>query len=382
MLIRWLLLVSGCCLLLVGNVGCDKLPFGGAAKSNDDFADFDDFEEEDAPAFEGDAATAHTHGTADPHLAVPEEPQYTATPAELSVQLQVGSRFPLVKTIEQRLTQQLPSGPVVGHTRLELQMSLLVEEQREGSRRMSVRYHRVRYSQDLGGEQMHYDSDAPPPSIPAAALAYAGLRDNTFGFWLGPDNRVGELVGFQEFLRRCVAHVPADQRNTAWQQLSSLGSEDGIASFVDDSIGLLPNPSDPQLAGKSLQVGSTWEMRPSLSQAGRAGTRCMLKTLTPQMAEIALMGSIEPSNYVDEVRQLKLTIRGGQCSGTCTVDRQTGMPTRSRIDRFVDMVAQLADGTEIPQRKEVVTTVVAYLDQSATAAHQVTPAGFQVAPPR
>jgi len=357
--LRRIFLIAGWAVVAVGLVGCDKLPWGGGAQSNfdEEFADFADLDApKDDAAIGAEPATTNTgveFGT--------EAPITLPSASDLSLQLPVGARFPLVKTIEQRLTQQLKTGPVVGHSKLELQLSLLVEEQQDARRRIGVRYHRVRYWQDLGGEIVSYDSAAPPVITPPAALSFAGLKDNTFSFWLGPDNRVQELVGFNEFLRRCVAGVSLDQRQNVLNQLASLGSEDGLANFVDDSIGLLPNPADPQLAGQPLQVGSRWAV-PSKSSSG---TQCLLQELTPTTAQIALVGQISPSSYVDDIRQLKLTVQGGQCSGLCIVDRQTGMPTQSRIDRRVDMVAQLADGTEIPQRKEIVTTVMAFLEQGS-----------------
>lgn len=344
-------------LIGLGLTGCDKLPWGGSSQANfdDEFADFADL---DAPSGD-EPQTTSTTPDATGFDAASDAPITLGSAADLSLQLPVGTRFPLVKTIEQRLTQQLSTGPVIGQSKLELQLSLLVEEQQADRRRMGVRYHRVRYWQDLGGEIVSYDSASPPAMTPPAALSYAGLKDNTFSFWLGADNRVQELVGFNEFLRRCVANVPLDQRQNVLNQLASLGSEDGLANFVDDSIGLLPNPADPQLAGQPLQVGSRW----AAPAKGAAGMSCLLQELTPTTAQIALVGQVTPSNYVDDIRQLKLTVQGGQCSGLCIVDRKTGMPTQCRIDRRVDMVAQLADGTEIPQRKEIVTTVMAYLDQ-------------------
>ncbi|MBI1347470.1 hypothetical protein GC163_14420 [bacterium] len=343
-------------------LGCEKLPWGQSTSSTDDeFGDFADFDSEKETDREETAATdAPAYGQNDGNsagmLSLPSA-------ADLSLQLPVGARFPLVKTIEQRLTQQLSTGPVVGQSKLELQLSLLVEEQQAARRRIGVRYHRVRYWQDLGGEVVNYDSAAPPAITPPAALSYAGLKDNTFSFWLGPDNRVQELVGFNEFLRRCVANVPLDQRQNVLNQLSSLGSEDGLANFVDDSIGLLPNPADPQLAGQPLKIGSRWAVPSKMASA----TQCLLQELTPTNAQIAIVGQISPSNYVDDLRHIKLSVQGGQCSGLCIVDRKTGMPTQCRIDRQVDMVAQLADGTQIPQRKEIVTTVTAFLDQGTTA---------------
>lgn len=375
--VRWLIVVAGA--LLVGSMtGCDRLPFGRSSSTDDEFAEFDDFDATDEKSVElGDSSTAEGPGSAPAYeaAALPTSAQ------ELSPQLPVGARFPLIKTVQQRLIQQLPTGPVVGTTWLELRMSLLVENQRPDARLVSVRYHRVMYRQDLGGEAVQYDSDAPPGPVHPAAIAYTGLKDNTFSFWLGSDHRIVELVGFEEFLRRCVAPIPADQRNAAWLQLSALRSEDGLANFVDDSLGLLPKPNDPRLAGKPLDVGSTWELgTSSLIRTPGSGTRCVMKSLTADTAEISLMGMIEPSSYVDDIRKLKLFVKGGQCSGLCRVDRRTGIPTQSRVDRLIDMVAQLPDGTEIPQRKEVTTTVTAYLDQQPSSTPATASMGHATAP--
>jgi hypothetical protein len=354
------------------STGCDKLPFGKTAATtelDDEFADLD------TPA-----------GTDPQSSSEAPAPDLTAAPQDFALKLEVGQRFPLIKSIEQRLTQQLSSGPVVGHSRLELTLSLQVEELRGGHRRLGVRYHRVRFAQDLGGQYVEYDSSQPRGDIPAPALPYAGLKDNGFSFWLGPDNRVGELIGFPEFLQRCVSGLATDQRPQALAQLQSLRSDDGLANFVDDSIGLLPNPADPQFAGQPLKVGAVWQ-RAASAHSGGEGLRCLHKELSPQSAEISLIGAVPTAVYVDPAHQMKITIRGGQLSGACVVDRTTGMPTQSRIERSVDMVAQLADGTEIPQRKDVLTTVTAYLDQSAPAtggyvppANAIQPAGYQPPP--
>lgn len=369
---RWLPGVALLGLACLGFTGCDKLPFGQTAATSeldDEFADLD------APAGDDPQAASEAPAT-----------DLTAAPQDFAIKLEVGQRFPLVKAIEQRLSQQLSSGPVVGHSRLELTLSLQVEEVRGGHRRLGVRYHRVRYAQDLGGQYVEYDSSQPRGAIPAAALPYSGLKDNGFSFWLGPDNRVGELLGFPEFLQRCVSGLSAEQRPQALVQLQSLRSDDGLANFVDDSIGLLPNPADPQFAGQPLRVGSAWQ-RTASTQGSGDGLRCLLKELSSQSAEISLIGAVPAAVYVDPTHQMKITVRGGQLSGTCVVDRTTGMPTQSRIERSIDMVAQLADGTEIPQRKDVLTTVTAYLDQAAPTTigyaaptNAIQPAGYQPPP--
>lgn len=362
---RWLRTAAFLAFVGLLLTGCDKLPFGKSAATSeldDEFADLD-----------ADPKASAADADRDPSA------NLSAAAQEFALKLEVGQRFPLVKSIEQRLTQQLTSGPVVGHTRLELTMSLLVEELRGNYRKLGVRYHRVRYAQDLGGQFVEYDSANPSGQIPASATAYAGLKDNGFSFWLGPDNRVGEMVGFNEFLQRCVSGLPAEQRPQAYQQLQTLRSDDGLANFVDDSLGLLPNPADPQFAGQTLKVGSVWQRSAAAGATGEP-TRCLLKDLSAKSAEISLIGSIAPASYIDPVHQLKLTVRGGQFTGACVVDRTTGMPTQSRIERSMDMIAHLPDGTEIPQRKDVLTTVTAYLDQPAAPAAAYAPPSSGVQP--
>ena len=349
-------------------VGCEYLP-GGLSEQ----ADLED--DEFGELGDGTSETGVSEGDGFGSDAIPE----------LALKLELGQRFPLYKTVEQRLTQSLAGGVVTGHSRLDLQLSLVVEEVRDLRRRLGVRYHRVLYRQDLGGQTVEYNSDQPAASIPAEALPYAGLKDNGFSFWVGADNQVLEVVGFSEFLQRCVQHVAADQRPAVLMQLRAMRSDDGLANFVDDSIGLLPNPAAPQQQGRTLAAGSSWDLPArTVSVGGAVGggsvctMRCLLKELTETTAEIALVGSIGPSSSSDELRQIRLTVRGGQCSGACTVDRSTGMPTKSRVERTLDMIAQLPDGTEIPQRKEVITTMVAYLEQGGT--HTTTASEAQTRP--
>ncbi len=337
---------------VVGGIapGCEYLPFGQNKTTTADIDDYDELDEE-SPDEDGLAELSR-----DDELPT----------GEFSLKLEKGRRFPLLKTVEQRITQSLPSGTTVGYSKLELMLSLVVEEARGDDRRLRVQYHRIRFAQDLGGQLVEYNSEAPGASIPTEALAYAGLKDNGFSFWLGSDNRVKDLVGFPEFLERCVQAVPADQRAAVSKQLQSMRTEDGLANFVDDSIGLLPHPSGKDEADRMMQVGSTWDI------AQRAGvsmpastTRCKLTNLDDRSAEIALVGTIGPSSYLDELHRVRLQVRGGGCTGNCTVDRESGMPTKSRVERYLDMVCEMQDGSQINQRKEVITTIVAFLEQGA-----------------
>src|SRR5258707_666053 len=49
---------------------------------------------------------------------------------------------------------------------------------RAGQKRLQVQYHRIRFSQEVAGQnKIQYDSDAPQRPIPLAALGYHGLKD-------------------------------------------------------------------------------------------------------------------------------------------------------------------------------------------------------------
>ena len=292
------------------------------------------------------------------------------TEGELQLKLKVGDRFPLVKRIDQRLTQASGQGVLVNRSLTEMLLSLVVEEIRDGSKRLGVRYHRVRYGHNIAGKRVEYNSDANDGNVPPEALVYAGLKDNGFSFWIGPNNQVVELVGFDEFLQRCVQNVPPQFRDAVTKQLQRTHSDEGLANFVDDGIGLLPYSEDPKHPAVAVKVGSVWELKPHTSDGPipmNIATRCMLKNLTDKNAEISLIGVISGSSAPVVIQNagqsMRVQVKGGHCSGSCTVDRQTGLPTQSEVNRYIEMTVQTMDGTEIQQRKEVLTSITSYLDQ-------------------
>lgn len=291
---------------------------------------------------------------------------------ELELKLKVGDRFPLVKRIDQRLQQgDGQGGMLTNRSMLEMLLSLVVEEERDGNKRLSVRYHRIKYGHNIAGRSVEYNSDNAGP-VPTEALVYAGLKDNGFSFWIGPDNRVTELVGFQDFLQRCLRDVPTAFRNQVLRQLEGTQSEDGLANFVDDGIGLLPYSNDPQHPAVAVKVGSTWELKPRRSEGPipmNVTTRCVLKNLTEKSAEISLVGRIigtaRPVAYNDGARSMQILLKDGHCAGQCTIDRRTGLPTQSEVSRYMEMTVTLPNGVEIPQRKEVLTSITSFLDQGS-----------------
>ncbi len=301
-----------------------------------------------------------------------------APPVErLALNLKVGDRFPLLKTVEQQLRQPVAEGrEAMSRSTLEMLLSVTVEEiheraasatqtdPQEGHKRLQVKYHRVRFSQTLPGRNVEYDSQSPPNPIPLEAQAYHGLKDNSFQFWLDSRNQIREMVGFDEFLERCLIHVAPAHKRQAREFLAANSGADGIANFVDDSIGLLP----PQ----AVRVGDTWTKSRQILQPVlmHVDTQYTLRKVNAEVAEIDLLGSISPSTSFgprrapdQDVGDVHVSVRGGHCFGNCQIDRRTGLPIHSRVEQIMQMTVHLEGGVKFDQSKTTVTTIGAFVEQ-------------------
>src|SRR5579872_5552151 len=159
--------------------------------------------------------TAEDPATGIEGSASPQAPQQ-----KLELNLKPGDRFPLIKTVAHTLRQPAPEGWAISRSNLEMLLSVTVSEihqpdsgkapadPRAGQKKLLVQYHRVRFSQELPGrKKVDYDSDAPVLPIPLVAQGYHGLKDNGFEFWLSANNQILEIVGFDQFLDRCLRDV-------------------------------------------------------------------------------------------------------------------------------------------------------------------------------
>lgn len=330
-----------------------------------------------------------------PQLGAAEEPaelEPEMTEGSLDLKLQQGDRFPLLKTIEQTLTQETAEGPVTSTSTLRLLLAVSINENRpDGYRRMGVNYQRVQYVHNVSGERLVYDSESPPTSIPEPLLAYHGLVNNGFGFWLSPDNQIVELVGFDAFLERCTQNVPPQSRQKVLQQIgqesvrNGVASFESIANFVDDSIGLLPyNTSDPN--STTVQVGERWTrnrqiLRPVPMQLV---TEYTLNKIDEQFAHIGIRGAIKPAAIqqvsYNHPAEFEIAMNGGVSSGYCLIDRSTGLPVDSQVQRDLDMSVQLAGGKAFQQHKTIVTTIQTFPQQQAAQTPTTNP--NQNTPPR
>jgi len=277
-----------------------------------------------------------------------------------SDELRLGEEFPLLKTVEQNLIQFSPQGETTCQSQLEVLLSIVAEElpqsgARKGQRRMGVRYDRVRYHQDIGGKAIDYDSQAAQPPLPAEVQLYHGLAGNGFFFWMGDKLQLLELSGFEEFLNRCVRQVSPERQQELRAALVVASGGDGLSSFVDESIGILPP--------KELKVGDTWSLTREVHEPLRmlVTTQYTVQKIDAGVVEVGILGTIAPNAGYGAIEQIasgvNVTLRGGRSYGSCLIDRRTGLPRHSRIEHSLDMSVQLPDGQEFEQRKQTVLTL-------------------------
>ncbi len=277
--------------------------------------------------------------------------------------LNQGDRFPMKKTVESTLTQKVGGDTATNYSRLEMLMTISVDQVEENKTLLSVRYQRVKYNHEIGNRKIEYDSSLDQKNLPIEALPYSGLVNNGFQFWLGPDNKILELRNFEQFLERCAAKFPKEERNLLLTHLSASSGDDELANFVDDSIGILPY--DPKTGIASVKVGDVWNRKRKFIHPTTMylDSRCTLRKLSDRYAEIDISGSIAATaaqQHSSGDSGIYIRIRDGKTIGKCIIDRTTGLPVKSKVERFLDMLVISSNGQQFPQQKTIITTIESY----------------------
>lgn len=334
---------------------------------------------EDKPDYEEDLPTL---GVAAESESPPsnDENRQSETPQSPSAELKPGTRVGLRKRVVQTLSQ----GERESRTTLQLDMIVSIDEiLDDGRRRFGAHYDRVRYSGQVGGDTFEYDSHNASASLPVRVLPFHGLAGNDFYFWIDSDGRI-ELVGFDRFLRRCVARLPASERRAVLANFAVVTDEEGVARFVDETVGLLSGRTSPPAADVTLKKGDSWTRRRTLSGSVpmQVLTEYVVTAVSAAEVEIEINGIVGPSNQSEKPSpgavgpaggptaragsEPVVRVKGGKTLGHCTLDRNTGLPTSSRFEQFIDMQVELEDGTRFDQKKHVLTTIES-TDPAATA---------------
>ncbi len=297
---------------------------------------------------------------ADGGLAIPAPPVASnPAPEELRLRLETGDRFPLVKTIRQNLVQTSADAPANAESQLELHMVIQVDDLKDDAILMNVRYTRVRYGHTINGQSLQFDSDANQSAIPADVVPYAGMVNNGFSFWLGLDNKIKQLVGYQDFLQKCVERVPVERRETLLSEIAARFGDDGVANFVDDTVGLLPyNPDAAAGAATKVVVGDVWsrERRLMHPMPVYMKSTCRLLSLNDKTAEIDITGQIANAEVASN-GQSAVQIRNGRSIGSCVIDRATGLPLKVNRSRYLTMTVTASNGKVYEQEKRIETTI-------------------------
>lgn len=283
----------------------------------------------------------------------------------LALKLQVGDKFPLQKTVLTTLVQPGGQGVERNTAQKEFLLTITVEAmpqtgERAGQKQMGVKFHSVRFSRELNGQRVEYDSRAVRQPIPLSMQPYHGLVGNSFSFWLGADNQIEGIVDFDKFVERCLKGVPKERFEEVWNNLATQTGADGIANFVDDSIGLLPK--------SRVSIGESWTVTRRTQQPVPmvCKNRYTLQHLDEHQAEVSIQGEILPGAILPNAipatakRNINMSIRGGDATGSCTIDLRTGLPIHSQVEQFVDMHVKLKNGEEFVQRKQTITTIRAF----------------------
>lgn len=325
--------------------------------------------EEEVSGEEGDgiATTAHSSRSGF------EQKIENADAERLALNLNVGEKFPLVKSITQTVHQFGQGGDRRSQSKLDIMIVLTVLDHPKtgpnaGAYLFEVKYHKVKYDQNLLGQKLRFDSENIGAAVPPELQTYQRLIGNGFSFWLNADNQIGELVGFDEFLKRCLEGTASSNQVQASNLIANTTGSEGLANFVDDSIGLLPPTA--------IRMGDTWSMDHQVLQpiAMKISSRYSLTSLDDTSAEISILGQIAPiasASTDGKNRPLNVVVEGGQVFGSCTIDRRSGLPIHSQVNQEITMRVKMADQPEFRQKKQSITTIRAFPQQNPTAQIQL-----------
>ena len=306
------------------------------------------------------ATTASSNEAAAPKTVGPADDS-----PNLALRLKVGDKFPLQKTVVTTLVQPGANAEARNTAFKEFLLTITVEAmpesgERAGQKQMGVKFHNVRFSRELNGKKLEYDSRSVREPIPLAIRPYHGLVGNSFSFWLGQDNQIEGIVDFDKFVERCLQGVPKEQFEEVWNNLATQTGADGIANFVDDSIGLLPR--------SRVDIGESWTVTRRTQQPIPmvCKNRYTLQHMDGRQAEVSILGEVLPGVIMPNAipgaakRNIKMSIVGGKATGSCTIDLHTGLPIHSQVEQFMEMNVTLNNGEQFAQQKQTITTICAF----------------------
>ena len=97
-----------------------------------------------------------------------------------------------------------------------------------------------------------------------------------------------------------------------------------------------------------------------------------LSKLTRDRASIMILGTIEPikASQLGPIQQVaakqSISLKKGEITGSCIIDRASGLPLMSRVSRQMDMTVEVQGQRPFKQQKTIVTTIESFPTNGTT----------------
>ena len=279
------------------------------------------------------------------------------------VQLAVGQRTPLVRTIETVLSQDTGEAVASQHrTRLRVHFTLVVQAAEPGRSQVGVVFDRFELDRTIDGATSSGDTKRTDQPLPPVMNALASLVGRGFSYWVDDQNQIQQIDGKDALLAEAVSRVSAEDRDGV---VKAFGSSTDLASLLDASIGL---------SSSQLTSGNQWTTGDGSLAPSRNYT---VTEADATSARVSVIGSVPPqtSSAGDSVA---VEIVGGALQGECVIDRATGLPKQAQSIETVDMTVRLADGRTFAQQRQTISSLAA--QPIAAVAQTPSPAAVEAIP--
>ena len=267
----------------------------------------------------------------------------------------VGESFPLLKSVTQSLIHETPRGIDRSESRLDLFVTLTVDRVDPVGTWLTASYRKVRYSLNIADTLVEYDSDFDGAIAPAEVRPYAAMVGNSFQFQLSPSNKVAAVSGLQTFMHNCIQSLPEEQQQPMLSVWRAQTGHNGVASFVDETIGMLPFDG-----GKlAITAGDSWNRERTKGHPAPIRLKSLNRVVSSsgQTVTVAVTGTINTESNRPASAVSAPYVTNGQTIGQSVFDRRTGLPLQSRMDTSLDLAITNPDGTSSRQHKQIVSSI-------------------------
>jgi len=259
--------------------------------------------------------------------------------------LELGDQFVFEKTVTHTLTQASVASNKQSEIRINLVFTIWVEEFQNSQTRFGLRFQHVKYTQEIAGTKVVYDSQSPPDPIPAEFDAMHDLAQKKLNIWRNGHGAITRLTG----LKAAHSDIQTVSHSNQMQQ-----------QLINDLL----DPAFQFLAGRkhseSVKPGQSWIWQQDFVGAVPITEKlnCFCKSANAQTSTIEVTGTINPSSnssYQQDEINHSIRVTNGHTIGNVRLDLTSGMPVQSNWQRYISMQVKLENGAHFEQRKDTRT---------------------------